>query len=146
MTSSASPSAADLSPTRAATWCCCRRSTAPSAATGTPYFTENPGNKFDGYDYQVTFDWMPTQFVTWRAEFTERGTNVPYWAGPGGMTPPGGNNGAPQNFACANGANSGYGVQAQALAACQAGGNGGLWFPDLRKQEMRFTFALMVHL
>lgn len=35
----------------------------------------------------MTFDWMPTQFVTWRA-----------------------------------------------------------WSPDLRKQEMRFTLALMVHL
>ena len=119
-----------------------------SAATGTPYFTENPGNKFDGYDYQITFDWMPTQFVTWRAEFTERGTNVPAWAGPGGMTPPGGNNGAPQNYACSNGANSGFGYGAigQAASACAAGGNGGIWQPDLRKQEMRFTFALMVHL
>ncbi len=119
-----------------------------SAATGTPYFTENPGNKFDGYDYQVTFDWMPTQFVTWRAEFTERGTNVPAWAGPGGMTPPGGNNGAPSNYACSNGANSGYGFGSlgAAQAACASGGNGGIWYPDLRKQEMRFTFALMVHL
>ncbi len=119
-----------------------------TATTGTPYFTENPGQKFNGYDYQLTFDWMPTQFVTWRAEFTERGTNVPYWAGPGGMTPPGGNNGAPSNYACSNGANSGYGFGSlgQATSACAAGGNGGIWTPDLRKQEMRFTFALMVHL
>jgi hypothetical protein len=109
-----------------------------TATTGTPYFTENPGQKFDGYDYQITFDWMPTQFVTWRAEFTERGTNVPYWAGPGGMTPPGGNNGSPGSYVCNNGAASGT------TSGCA--GNGGLWTPDLRKQEMRFTFALMVHL
>jgi len=108
-----------------------------SAATGTPYFTENPGQKFNGYDYQLTFDWMPTQFVTWRAEFTERGTNVPYWAGPGGITPPGGNNGNPGAFVCNDGVSS-------ATGAC--GADGGLWRPDLKKQEMRFTFALMVHL
>jgi hypothetical protein len=110
-----------------------------TAATGTPYFTENPGQKFDGYDYQLTFDWMPTQFVTWRAEFTERGTNVPYWAGPGGMTPPGGNNGNPSAFVCNNGTSS---LTANGCGAA----NGGTWYPDLKKQEMRFTFALMVHL
>ncbi len=108
-----------------------------TASTGTPYFTESPGQKFNGYDYQITFDWMPTQFVTWRAEFTERGTNVPYWAGPGGMTPPGGNNGNPAAYVCNDGVSS-------ASGAC--GNDGGLWRPDLRKQEMRFTFALMVHL
>jgi hypothetical protein len=110
-----------------------------TATTGTPYFTENPGQKFDGYDYQLTFDWMPTQFVTWRAEFTERGTNVPYWAGPGGMTPPGGNNGNPSQFVCNNGSSS-------ATSGGCGVGTGGLWTPDLKKQEMRFTFALMVHL
>jgi hypothetical protein len=110
-----------------------------TATTGTPYFTESPGQKFDGYDYQLTFDWMPTQFVTWRAEFTERGTNVPYWAGPGGMTPPGGNNGNPAAYVCNNGTSS------LTSGGCGAA-NGGTWFPDLKKQEMRFTFALMVHL
>ena len=108
-----------------------------TATTGTPYFTENPGQKFSAYDYQLTFDWMPTQFVTWRAEFTERGTNVPYFTGPGGVTPPGGNNGSPAAFVCMDGASS-------ATAAC--GNDGGLWRPDLRKSEARFTFALLVHL
>jgi hypothetical protein len=109
-----------------------------TAITGTPYFTESPGQKFAGYDYQLTFDWMPTQFVTWRAEFTERGTNVPYFTGPGGITPPGGNNGNAGQYACMNGAAS--------LTSSGCGSNGGLWSPDLRKQEMRFTLALMVHL
>ncbi len=92
-----------------------------TAITGTPYFTENPGDKFAAYDFQTTFDWMPTQFVTWRVEFTQRGSNVPYFAGAGGMTPPGGNNGNP--------------------GALIDG-----WGPDLRKQERRIIFALMVHL
>ncbi len=38
---------------------------------------------------------MPTQFVTWKVEFTQRGANVPYFTGPNGITPPGGNTGAP---------------------------------------------------
>jgi hypothetical protein len=92
-----------------------------TATTGSPYFTQNPGDKFKAYDYQVTFDYMPSQWVTWRAEFTQRGSNVPYFAGPGGMTPPGGNTGNP--------------------GAVVDG-----WSPDLRKQERRFIFSLMVKL
>ena len=109
-----------------------------TATTGSPYFTQNPGQKFSGYDYQATFDWMPTQFVTWRVEFTQRGTNVPYFTGPGGITPPGGNNGNPAMYACMDGTPS--------ASAGGCGNDGGLWSPDLRKQERRWTFALMVHL
>jgi hypothetical protein len=92
-----------------------------TAITGTPYFTQNPGDKFAAYDVQATFDWMPTQFVTWRMEWTQRGANIPYFSGAGGMTPPGGNNGNPS--ALIDG-----------------------WSPDFRKQERRWIFSLMVHL
>jgi hypothetical protein len=109
-----------------------------TATTGTPYFTQNPGQKFSGYDVQATLDWMPTQFVTWRLEFTQRGTNVPYFAGPGGMTPPNGNNGSPASYVCMDGTPTG------STGGC--GADGGLWSPDLRKQERRWTIALMVHL
>jgi hypothetical protein len=61
-----------------------------SAITGTPYFTENPGDQFKAWDVQVTFDYMPSQFVTLRNEYTYRHSNVPYWTGVGGITPPGG--------------------------------------------------------
>jgi Putative beta-barrel porin-2, OmpL-like. bbp2 len=119
-----------------------------NATSGSPYFPEAPGLPFRGYDYQVAFEYMPSQWVTWHVEFTQRGSNVPLFAGPGGMTPPGGNNGAPQNYACSNGANSGYGYGSLNLAqsACAAGGNGGIWEPDLVKQERRWIFALMVKL
>ena len=119
-----------------------------NATSGSPYFTENPGDQFRGYDYQVAFEYMPSQWVTWHVEFTQRGAQQPLFAGPGGMTPPGGNNGAPQNYACSNGANSGFGFGAlgQAQAACAAGGNGGIWYPDLVKQERRWIFSLMVKL
>ncbi|HYA18215.1 MAG TPA: TonB-dependent receptor [Bryobacteraceae bacterium] len=108
-----------------------------TATTGTPYFTENPGQKFSAYDYQIAFQWMPTQFVTWNAEFTQRGANVPYFTGPGGITPPGGNNGMPGSFVCNDGS---------VLGTNNCIGNGGIWQPDLRKQERRLIFALMVHL
>ena len=119
-----------------------------NATTGTPYFPELPGLPFRGYDYQVAFEYMPSQWVTWHVEFTQRGSDIPLFVGPGGVTPPGGNNGSPQNYACSNGANSGfgYGSQGQAYSACQAAGNGGLWFPDMVKQERRWIFSLMVKL
>jgi hypothetical protein len=66
-----------------------------TAFSGTPYFTENPGDKFKAWDVSTTFDYMPQQFVTFRFEFDHRAANVPYFSGPGGVTPPGGNTGPP---------------------------------------------------
>ena len=34
---------------------------------------------------------MPSQFVTFRREYNHRVANVPYFSGPGGLTPSGGN-------------------------------------------------------
>src|SRR5271163_248556 len=59
-----------------------------TAASGTPYFTENPGDPFKAWDASLTFDWMPSQYITFRWEFDHRAANVPYWTGPGGLTPP----------------------------------------------------------
>jgi hypothetical protein len=108
-----------------------------NATSGSPYFTENPGDQFRGYDYQVAFEYMPSQWVTWHVEFTQRGAQQRLFAGPGGMTPPGGNNGFPQYFACNDGTPSPTGNCAQ---------DGGLWHPDLVKQERRWIFSLMVKL
>jgi hypothetical protein len=65
-----------------------------TAASGTPYFTENPGDPFKAWDASATFDYMPSQYITFRWEFDHRAANVPYFSGPGGITPPGGNTGA----------------------------------------------------
>jgi putative OmpL-like beta-barrel porin-2 len=93
-----------------------------TAASGTPYFSANPGNQFRAWDAQATFDYMPSQFLTWRFEYTHRAANVPYFSGPGGVTPPGGNTfGAPGSFVPG-------------------------WFPDLRKRENRIIIALLVKL
>jgi hypothetical protein len=114
-----------------------------TAITGSPYFTENPGQPYHAYDLTTTFDYMPNQFITFRAEMGYRHADVPYWTGHGGITPPGGNNGSPGNFACATGVSSGTNVLADAEAAC-GGGIGSLWFPDLRTGQIAATGAILV--
>ena len=90
-----------------------------TAASGTPYFTENPGNPFKAWDTSVTTDYMPSQYFTYRLEYNHRAANVPYFAGPGGVTPPGGNTGAPGSLVPG-------------------------WSPDLRNSENRITAAFLV--
>jgi hypothetical protein len=62
-----------------------------TAASGTPYFTQSPGDEYRAWDASLTFDFMPSQFVTFRLEGNHRAANVPYFAGPEGVTPTGGN-------------------------------------------------------
>ena len=113
------------------------------AISGSPYFTLNPGDKYHGKDSTVTFDYMPSQFITFRWEVGWRYADVPYWSGRGGITPPGGNNGYPQYYVCSNGASSGQSVLAAAETAC-GGGPSSVWFPDLRKSQTVATFGLLV--
>jgi len=97
-----------------------------TAFSGTPYFTENPGDQFKAWDVQLATDYAPAPYVTFRLEYNYREANVPYFAGPGGVTPPGGNQGAPGSIVDTN--------------------NDSVpdWAPDLVKVERRLTFALMV--
>jgi hypothetical protein len=113
-----------------------------TAITGTPYYTENPGQPYHAYDFTVTYDYMPSQFITFRAEMGYRHTDLPYWSGRGGITPPGGNNGSPGDFTCATGASSGTNVLTTAEAAC--GGPNSVWFPDLRTGQIAATVAVLV--
>ncbi len=92
-----------------------------TAASGTPYFTTNPGDTFRAWDGSVTVDYMPDEFVMFRGELDHREANVPYFVGRGGITPPGGNTGAP-------------------------GSRVPGFTPDLRRTETRFNFALLVKL
>jgi Putative beta-barrel porin-2, OmpL-like. bbp2 len=62
-----------------------------TAVSGTPYFPEVPGTKYKAWDSTVTFDYMPSQFITFRFETGYRYADVPYFSGRDGITPPGGN-------------------------------------------------------
>lgn len=116
---------------------------AASAAINSPYFTENAGDPFKAWDTSATFDYMPKQWITFRFEGDYRHANVPYWSGAGGITPPPGtNNGAPTQYACMNGMASGQTTLAAANASCAT--DGGVWFPDLRRDEVLFDVDLMV--
>jgi hypothetical protein len=114
-----------------------------SAATSSPYFTENPGNPFKAWDSSVTFDYMPKQYITFRWEYDYRHANVPYWTGRGGITPPGGNNGSPEDYACESGVTSGQTSLPAAELAC-GGGMSSVWFPDLRKDESFIDMSILV--
>ncbi len=83
------------------------------------YFTANPGDPFKAWDMQVTTDYAPEPFVTFRLEYNYRAANTPYFAGRGGVTPPGGNQGAPGSFVSG-------------------------WTPDLVKVERRLSLAMLV--
>jgi Putative beta-barrel porin-2, OmpL-like. bbp2 len=117
---------------------------ASSAALNSPYFTGNPGDPFKAWDTSATFDYMPSQYLTFRWEYDYRHASVPYWSGAGGITPPpGSNNGFPQFFACNNGASSGQTSLGAAETAC-GGGASSVWFPDLRRDEQFIDISILV--
>lgn len=92
-----------------------------TAYSGTPYFTASPGDEFKAWDLQIAIDVMPVKVGTFHLEYNHRAASVPYFTGRGGVTPPGGNQGA-----------AGSVVEG--------------WSPDLARTEDRLTFALMVKL
>lgn len=59
-----------------------------TASTGTADFSAKPGDSFNAWDSSLTFDYMPSQFVTFRLEINHRAASVPYFVGSGGVTPP----------------------------------------------------------
>jgi hypothetical protein len=123
--------------------------TAESAAINAPYFTGNPSDPFKAWDSSVTFDYMPSQYITFRWEYDYRHASVPYWSGRGGVTPPGPggvpytNNGFPEYFACNDGNSSMQETLTAAQTACGSQGSS-VWFPDLRRDEQFIDIDLMV--
>jgi Putative beta-barrel porin-2, OmpL-like. bbp2 len=118
------------------------------AISGSPYFTQNPGDPYKAWDASLTFDWMPKQYITFRAEYGYRHANVPYWTGRGGITP--GTNGTPStipNPSAGSVVGSTTWAPGPVLSAtpgytCVPGPTG--WCPDLRKDEPSFRYAVMV--
>jgi hypothetical protein len=122
-----------------------------AAVTGSPYFTQNPGDPFKAWDTSITFDWMPREYITFRSEFGYRHANVPYFSGHGGITPPGGNTGgfsvfggqfAPGGLVSGTSFVPGPFFSATPGFFCVAGTTG--FCPDLRRDEPSARFAIMV--
>jgi hypothetical protein len=117
------------------------------AITGSPYFTQNPGDPFKAWDASLTFDWMPRQYITFRSEYGYRHANVPYFSGRGGITP--GDNTFTSVIPNPNAGSIVPGtlfVPGPALSAtpgftCLAGSG---FCPDLRNNEAAMRFAVMV--
>ncbi len=146
--------------------------TATSSALNSPYFQMNPGDPFKAWDTSFTVDYMPREWFTWRWEYGYRNASIPYWTGHGGMTPPafagaawGVNNGAPTQFACMDGSavpnpnnspyssgtvpfgTTGTGAPSFATSYCSTadgGAHGGIWYPDLRRDEQYVDIDLLV--
>jgi hypothetical protein len=118
------------------------------AITGSPYFTQNPGDPYKAWDGSITLSWMPRQYITFLTEFGYRHANVPYWTGRGGITP--GDNALPSVIPNP-GAGSVVGdtsfVAGPFLSAtpgftCVPGSTG--FCPDLRRDEPSIRSAIMV--
>jgi hypothetical protein len=103
----------------------------PQGSPGCP----STSSDFNAWDMQLTGDYMPNAFITFRLEFNHRAASIPYFAGAGGMTP------------CVNGVCSNQGAagswpgqngQPTIAGLNNAGG------PDLAFTEDRLTLAMMM--
>jgi len=91
----------------------------PTQTAGTHPFSANPGDQFEGWDASTNFDWMPNSSILFRLEYVHRASNVPYFAGRGGVT-----------------SQTGY-----TTAVLDPN-----WRPDLVKSEDRIIFAVLFRL
>lgn len=53
---------------------------------GSGVLTQNPGDKFEGWDASANFQYMPNEHITFGFEFVTRHASVPYFSGRGGVT------------------------------------------------------------
>jgi len=128
------------------------------AVSGSPYFPVFPGSVYKAWDNSASFYYMPRQYISFVWEFGYRHANQPYFTGRGGITPPNGNNGSPADYVCNDGSSTGFGWAVNpsnptdpnganlglAQSTCNANSHGGLWTPDLRKDEPSIRMAIMV--
>jgi hypothetical protein len=117
------------------------------AISGSPYFTQNPGDPYKAWDTSLTFNWMPREYITFVTEYGYRHANVGYWSGRGGIT--NGVNGSPSTIPGLNATTIVPGtlfVPGPFLSptpgfTCVAATG---FCPDLRKDEPALRLAMMV--
>jgi hypothetical protein len=91
----------------------------PTQTEGAFPYSANPGDVFKAWDCSTNIDYMPNQSITFRLEFVHRNTNVPYFAGAGGVT-----------------SQTGYATTILDPS----------WRPDLTKSENRIIAAILFRL
>lgn len=91
----------------------------PTTTEGAFPFSANPGDPFFGYDCSANIDYMPNQSITFRIEAVYRHADIPYFAGPGGVT-----------------SQTGYVTNTLDPS----------WKPDLVNSESRILFAMLFRL
>jgi len=91
----------------------------PTQTEGAFPFSANPGDPFNGWDISTNFDFMPNQSITFRFELVNRHSDVPYFAGAGGVTSQTGYTTTPLDPS---------------------------WRPDLVTSETRFILAILFRL
>jgi len=101
---------------------------AATAEIYAPYFTANR-DPLRAWDISGTFDYIPMQWNTFPFESDYRRASVPYRSGSNRATPPpGANNRSPTMYACNDGTPS------ATTTGCV--NDGGLWSPNLKKNEV----------
>lgn len=90
----------------------------PTSTEGTFPFSANPGDQFEGWDWSSNIDIMPNQSITFRLEYVNRNSSVPYFAGHGGVT------------------------SSTGLTTTPVDPNG-TWRPDLVKKESKLILAIL---
>jgi hypothetical protein len=91
----------------------------PTQTEGAFPFSANPGDDFAAWDASTNIDYLPNQSMTFRVEYVYRHSDVPYFAGKGGVT-----------------SQTGY-----ATSALDPN-----WKPDLVKSERRIILAILFRL
>ncbi len=91
----------------------------PTETEGKYPFSANPGDKFEGWDFSTNIDFLLNQSTQFRIEFVTRNSNVPYFAGKGGVT-----------------SQTGYSTTALDPN----------WRPDLVKKDNRIIFVILFRL
>jgi len=99
-----------------------------SMTEGLDPFQESPGLGFYGWDCTAALDWMPSDYFTFEVQIDNRHSDVPYFAGPGGVTSPDGYVTTPVLTTLPNG------------SVVPIPG----WAPDLVKQETRVTLSWLI--
>jgi hypothetical protein len=89
-------------------------------------FDLNSGTTFNGADFSLSAQYMPDDYTEFLIEFVHRQTDVPYYAGHGGVTGPSGYNAGNADNPVVNAPNG--------------------WKPDLVNSENRIIAAIMVRL